>query len=707
MSFDNTKNHVEINGVPYQITGYQKSEFSPFIGRLGSGDQTESEFDLLKSKTVQGFAGGQLQRYWKDDESVFASEGMYPIYDDGTLYPIEEPTSLAGASSIINTSKARLLAHTKNNQYAFWAYQTFNSPTTYIRKIDTAGTITQLTLPASLNSISVTSMAVWDSNLWITTGIGGKMYYMPLTGSSVTEITGGAAALELLCVWNDQLYGTNANSGSANWVLYRYTGDYSTRAFALLATVGYKTDSPKARLLVYNNRLFLSRVDGLYAYDGIRMVTVDDASSNTNSLNYYLPTVMRGYMYYFMPDGMYRFNGSIIEKLYDISEVGIPKDMVVGKNRLWIIYANSQYSSSSRYDKSLGYDFSSNNSIDGRIVTFNGKGMYTYRRTTTTNVPVSPDLQGQGELDRIFWFNDTIYVTTLYENINGNQSYSISTNELVLSGTKSIVLHTSIYDAEFPMVDKNLENVEVVLDGTVPADDNITIQYRTSGYDTSSGWSTLGVIKTQSAKKIYVFSTLPAGIVWRDIQFRATGSMTAGYGIKKFVMRYMITPDVRWQWRFTALCYGDSPYAPLLLADNTESTQAVRLLRGNLYNARMSDVPIKFIDVDQLDLSGSHSNSVTTINLNSTYLLKDYGFIQIDDEIIYYSAKTSTTLTGCVRAQLGTTAASHADNSKVFPIYRTIIRSLDNERIQLADPTIDTQEDKSRDTEITVLIQEI
>jgi hypothetical protein len=115
---------------------------------------------------------------------------------------------------------------------------------------------------------------------------------------------------------------------------------------------------------------------------------------------------------------------------------------------------------------------------------------------------------------------------------------------------------------------------------------------------------------------------------------------------------------------------------------------------------------VKFIDIDQLDLNGAINDSVTTVVLNSTALIKgSSGFIQIEDEIMYWSAKTATNLT-VVRGVLGSTPASHADNQKVFLLYRVIVRQIQNERIILDNPEI-SAEDKSRASEISLILQEV
>lgn len=708
MSFDNTKYDVEINSVPYRIRGYQKSELAPFIPRLGSGDQAESLFDLLRAKTVKGFDGGNLQREWVDEQSLFATEGLYPVYDDGVLYPVNP---LAQEALL---GKAIVTAWCRTKDYFFYAIQSYNMPTNTIYRVDTSGNRISLTLPASISTPSasneyVSSMCLYDGRLMVAMNDGSVLGQMIIQSSTtVTDITLGTGSPYLLCVFNGQLYATNSTGDAHNSIIYRYTGTMTTKAFTEVGRVPTYITDHGARFFVYNNRLMLSRIDGLYAYDGVRIAAIEDLAGHEHERNYRYATVLKGYLYYFMPDGFYRFNGSLIEKLYDVSEVGFPVDMCEGNNRLWILYSNSGYDTNvSRYDKSMGYDYSNSDNIAGRISVFNGKSIYTYGRTTIfIKNPATIDFSGQSVVHRLMFFNNKVYASRYYDK-DSNGMDTVNVNEIANSGNKAWGMVSSIFDGDFAMVDKNLDSLELTFDGTVSADQDVTLEYRTAGFDGATGWTSLGTIKTQTRVKEYVFRTIAAGVTFRKIQFRLAGTTAVTYGLAKLIVRYNLTPDVKFQWSFTALCYGDVPLEPLLLADSTDSSQIVSLLRGNIYNARMSDVPIKLVDVDQLDLSGAHTDAVTTITLNSTNLLKESGFVQIDNEVIYYAAKSATQLTGCIRAMLGTVAAAHSDNAKVFPVYRTIIRQIQNERIEMSDRDPDSTEDKSRQSEITLVLQEV
>jgi hypothetical protein len=75
------------------------------------------------------------------------------------------------------------------------------------------------------------------------------------------------------------------------------------------------------------------------------------------------------------------------------------------------------------------------------------------------------------------------------------------------------------------------------------------------------------------------------------------------------------------------------------------------------------------ISSTSLTLDGGINDSITTITLNSTDGLSAVGYVKLGSEIISYTGKTSTTLTGCLRGQAGTTATSHSNNAAVSVPY--------------------------------------
>lgn len=721
MSFDNTKHDVEINGLGYRIDHYQKSEQAPFIPRFGAGDTEESQFDLLRSRTMKGFEAGILQREWRADNQMHSLEGLFPKFGDRALYPIDNDTATSytpSASWIVKQT-----AQCQLGTAIFYSFEILSGGTVgagQIQSRDDAGTLYSHNMPTTLSNgtYRIKDMVAWGNMIWITAtntaGTAGALYNATYTAGAVltfSELTLGDTAtyFEKMTVFKGQLYGTSANP--ANHSFLRYTGSNTSRSFVALATVPAQTPSTYGELFVYNNRIYLTRNDGMFAWDGTALVTVDDLTSNVNDKNYRFPTVYKGYLYYWMPDGFYRFNGSMIEKLYDVGEVGFPSGMTSGNGKLWFGVNNSLASGYPRLAAQSGSDFEGTTSEDSWIFVFDGKGMFCWTRFSTRTRAGTPAFTGEGDIGSMIWAYNKLYVF-FYAHPTKYLYWRIDANEFLnTDDTSRIRFRTPIFDAGYPMVYKNLDHIEVLLDGDLPSDQTLSLYYRTTGFDGSSNWVSLGDIKTQTETKRQVWKATSAfadGVDFKRIQLRlSSDAMSYQTGIAKFIVRYTLTPEFKWQWNLSVLSGGDESLAPLLLADGTEESTPARQLRGNIYWARDERTPIKFLDIDKLDLNEALDASETDVTLNSTYLLKGSdGFIQIDDEIMYWYGIASNTLT-VVRGVLGTTAATHADNSKVFIVYRTVIRNIQSERIKIRDSEIPQTEDKSRDSIMNIVLQEI
>jgi hypothetical protein len=692
---DKTKYDIQLNDVPYRVRSYQRTEVSPFIPRLSSGDQAESEFDLLRSKTIT-FEGGTIQRKDKDNNMSYAMENVINRYLDGVLYPAKTWTSGGiGVGSLSDKGKLTCIGDTASFLFGVSKY----GSTSYVALMNRDAQPLSSTATSAAITGTINSIIEWGGYYWASVGTT-NFYRLTSNLSATTAITGSALAMTFVVNFNGTIYGTDGS------YLYRYTGTTGTTAWDQVATLpvnSFGSTLEYFSMFVYNNRIFIGRDDGFFAFDGIKLVVIEQNRPEMHRDNYRLFTVMRGYLYYFMDDGLYRFNGSLIEKLYDLNELGHAIDMRQYLNRLWILFGNSDYYNTAKYDAGMGYNYDSTTTIGGRVMVFDGVGLFTYGRLPTlTRNSGTEDFVGQHEAHKIIPYGTDINEFVAVSTLNPQNGFSHYTSA---STRASIDIVTSVFDGGFPQITKELEKLNLIFDGTVAAD-TYTVKYRVAGFDASAAWVTIGTL-TASAPTLVVADNLPAGITYDKIQLRVTGTPTADYGLERFVHRYTLQPDFKFQWSFTALCYGDDEFAPLQLADLVDGSQLVDLLRGSIYNSRDSDVPVVYLDTDTLVLSGTHNASTTTLNVDSTSIIRgSTGYLQAGTEIMRFTAKTSTTLT-VVRGVLGSTAITHVDDEVAHLAYRVIVRTIQNERIELSDESIVTGSARNRDSEITLLLQEV
>jgi hypothetical protein len=119
-----------------------------------------------------------------------------------------------------------------------------------------------------------------------------------------------------------------------------------------------------------------------------------------------------------------------------------------------------------------------------------------------------------------------------------------------------------------------------------------------------------------------------------------------------------------------------------IMNGKTNNTGTISLATGNAttttitderigYNSKIIVIPFsdaaeqdtspyaEFEDLSYITLSSSINSSVTTIPVVSTSGFRSVGVVRINNEIISYTGKTTTSFTGCTRGDFGTSNASH------------------------------------------------
>lgn len=105
------------------------------------------------------------------------------------------------------------------------------------------------------------------------------------------------------------------------------------------------------------------------------------------------------------------------------------------------------------------------------------------------------------------------------------------------------------------------------------------------------------------------------------------------------------------------------------------------LVSRSILSAQGADIEIHGVDFDGreqdrkpvpgLSLAVAATSASTSLTISGIGALPNSGMIRIDDEWIFYNAKTGSDLTGCVRGCRGTSAAAHANNAVVVHLIRT------------------------------------
>jgi len=201
---------------------------------------------------------------------------------------------------------------------------------------------------------------------------------------------------------------------------------------------------------------------------------------------------------------------------------------------------------------------------------------------------------------------------------------------------------------------------------------SITVSVTANGSDTGNGGSsTVGAYQVNTGLDTNFFGTGWGAGVWNGVD---TNEITTTLneeldasetGVDVTSATGMSTSDVIDVGGELMLISGISTNTLTVTRAHGGTTAAVHsdgeLVRLVLGNATAADDTVTLIN----DGSGL-SATATTVTVDSAANFTSTGYIKINDEIIEYTGKTSTTFTGLIRGSLSTTAAAHVDNDAVI-----------------------------------------
>ena len=207
---------------------------------------------------------------------------------------------------------------------------------------------------------------------------------------------------------------------------------------------------------------------------------------------------------------------------------------------------------------------------------------------------------------------------------------------------------------------------------------SIEVEYFLGEMTSSPSWTSLGSVTTADGStvrdKTFLF---PVGTIFKKIWFRLKleGDTTNTPTLTDFVMEFLPVPNYRKQWSMKINCADEVKRLDGRLVETT-----ARELKSRLEKMWWTKSVLDFQDVDYATtlLNGAISDkTATTITVDSTASFPEQGRFRIDNEEVLYSAKTSTTFTGCTRGARGTQATTHSDDAVLNNAYKVLLTSID------------------------------
>lgn len=678
---DRTKYDLAINGQGYRAVAVNRDTAGDFAPRFNTGEQGENDLDLFKSKTLKSLAGGMLQNDWDDDEMV--STALSVVFNplDNHTYPAPEAQALYNINHNASGGVPPTKVHTAWAVYdgvLYIAVRDYLSGTGADGNLiyampSSGGTVnTGITLPAALRDADpITDMHVYKNKIYIATGAnsgGVGIYAMtPNTGTpaSATFATHGSSKGRYLATLNNKLYfmiggsGLYINSTGTTWTRVTDVGNDSETTNTLAVTT-------------FQGRIYISKEDGLYAYDGVTAYLVLDNEGYDNG--YGSMCEYRGWLYLLNDTGLARFNGVTYEFLYPLTSLGTPmdrNDLVVANDRLYFALTFAY----DPIDTTIGTTLTASVDEFG-LFYYDGVGLFCYSYYTHTNTDLDILMSAFGE-PHIGQRAQADTVDTVLAYWPKEWEFSLQDSGATFF---EYVINTSVFDGNFPNVKKILHGLDldylVSTDADVEVEGDIWARY-TDENGTWSSWTQLAAITDKTMTNV----TLETPIAFYSLQI-SIDSESSRSALRRMSLRWTLHPRKRSRWNVEVVTMGSDSDQIVKLKDESYESATTATLRSKLLQAEKTSLPVWFtLDISD-QLNGAINDSVGTLTCDSTALFPPEGrfVIEIGSEKIIAEYLSATTLTLHERGAYGTTPASHSDNAQIDQVHRVYIERILNER---------------------------
>lgn len=570
----------------YRCRSLTRDSAGQVAPRFSSGEQGQSDLDLLKSVSVDNFAGGMFQRDWTDNQMVARSIGIYNPSDQ-ELYPTPPRSALTAVSGgyypqcKVETSMRSLIA-----------YAAFSAGTYYnlLYQIAPGSGVTSITLPVPWQNNGFTNlsgMAIHKNYLFICgmppSGGGVNAYRYDFNAGTWQDLNG---ILNKFCSIRGNLYGINYLSD-----IYSVTNETAAGAatFTLLDTAGDRT-AFTSDFVEFNGAGWLAKSDGIFRFDGVKATKV--LNMMTNQLQ-----VFNGAMYFVSGNWLYKFDGTNVVRLQFF---GNAERIGTTYNGSMSMAANSDYLFVTTAVLSSGY-------TDGDKVSPTASGLkriYTYDGAAWNLLHENAETFGANYMPTLLTNGNPVAGLKLYD-IFGNLSagwqtnyYTFDLTNLFLNTTvtsaSKLEFTTSEHDAGFPNIFKSAELLDLAYTG-MGAGDSIAISYQIFDGKNWGSWQTLGTITSTTPNTIEIINPLPK--LYRRIKFSGVATLAANstLTLKGVSMRYTLQPRTRWRWQATLMAEGNSTTQD---RNNNAITSDANALTNNVIKSIKQKTPIFMLSPD-------------------------------------------------------------------------------------------------------------
>lgn len=669
----------------YRLRSLVRDSAPLIASKFSSGEQGQSDLDLLKVKTWKSCKGGMFQRDWVDDEKGARVRGFYNMYDEN-LYPIPAWSTLSSPATYLGSSHSVTAKCTAYNS-TYVAHR--EGATNKLHKIAANGTVTNIVLPAAISgsTIPITDLSFHKGYVFIcgsnASGFFNNHRYNVSAGT-FQDITG---AVRLWSVLRGVLYGISITTN-----VFSTTNEEAAGAatYNLVKTVGHSdtTNNLPSAFVEFNGAIWAATPQALFRFDGMDSVTI--LKQNVSYL-----TAYNGSLYYVLDGWLYRFDGTSIERLQYFGTSELVVGMSVTGDYLTIL---CQISTQGKY---AGSD--SDGTIDYRVYSWDGVGFQLIFEEDT--VQAIGDITSVGTLMLLSTVANGLF-SYGYMYVDFSKRFIPTTTG---GGVWSLEATTSQFDAGFPNVFKSLEFIEVDFND-LHANDTLTIAYQYfNGLDWSA-WITLGTMSTTN-NRIEVVETGSIVKLAKAFKVRAFWNTPIGtsssFSLKDISLYYTLQPRPRWRWQLGINAGGVDPLMGLKDRNGTKITNDANELTNLITKSIKSKTPVFMLAPDYGIIKTTVNSAATSFIVKGQIPLytdpyNEYPLCAVKNAsgvwelfrvatISYASGPDETTVTVKERGYQGITAASLNANAEFHLAYKVYVTKLLRDATILDDNTYNEQ----------------
>lgn len=687
MSYISTRNkyHIALNGVGLLLQGtperpgYQQGQAAVYGNRFASGDRDYNDLSqwwyFIQTDWSAGFKDSVQ---WENDGKFYYSTNIDTWSEQGAIKlcrkPAYNPDELFTAA--IGACHEGDLAGTIY-KFVSTADELDSRPHIYTApsgENQTFSDISTTTIATSQNSVSQISTRLgigWFS----TVGSGTTTVVLTNDGTSFTDQTANIKAGASL---SKDILSSRCHVEAAG-VMYVFVENFTESRYALVKTSAKNPTASGDWSLCFEVTATSGIPIACASYNG-NIYYMIAKTGYAELWQYNISTTVNSKIQRF--NNTTTINAAVGDKM--IVELGGKLLITVPNDEIWElnisslsrIFKNDEFKKvTSGYESNCylarGCVIQDNKAWWGNLM-YDGESFFNtwknYADDDGTIVPLFADTSS-----RIWWTSGT-NLSLFSTNLNG-VSYKGDTdkNFIVLSNFDNIA-----------GVDKMGYSVTILFKPLVSGQ-YIKVEYLTGEFSTSATWTSLGNASYASDGGTIRSKTLffPVGTtfnkIWFRIKLEGGGSDTPT--MNDIVMEYLPVPTYKKIWTLSINAADE-----IKMLDGQPMATKGREIRALLEHSWWTKSLLDFQDLDYATTTLSDNpltHNGTTITVASTADFPEKGRIKIDNEEIFYTGKTHTTFTGCVRGTRGTVAVSHAQNSIVNNAYRVLITDF-NARVPIA-----------------------